>query len=157
MEGLSSWLKRIEESALFVFVAVTLSLIFVNVVLRYGFNHTLTWGEELARFLFIATTYLGASAGVRKKGHIVVDLLAVIFPQAGSFLARLAHGLACGFALLILFSSLKYALFLISVGQISTGLGVPMWIPYLGVIGGSLMMAFRFGEAFYLTFKVREA
>lgn len=148
MAWLSDRLKRFEEASLIVLVTVTLAIIFVNVVLRYGFDRTLTWGEELSRFLFVAIIYVGASAGVRKKGHIIVDLIMVVFPRTRRALTLTSHVLAAVFCLLIFFSSIVYARFLLSVDQVSTGLELPMWIPYLAVIFGSLIMCFRFWESF---------
>ncbi len=156
MEMLSQKLKTFEEKTLLVLVITTLALIFTNVLLRYGFHRTLTWAEELSRFLFIAITYIGASAGVRTKGHIVVDLLLVVFPKTRTALLLLSNFFAVLFSLIILIASMKYAYFLKSVGQTSTGLSIPMWIPYVGVILGSLMMLFRFQEVFVRTIRRNE-
>ena len=38
--------------------------VFLNVVLRMVFNSGLTWSEELARYLFVAVTYIGAISGL---------------------------------------------------------------------------------------------
>jgi len=156
MDRISANLKSFEEKSLFVLVVVILALIFINVVLRYAFNKTLTWGEELSRFLFVSVTYIGAAAGVRRKGHIIVDLLMVVFPKTRWFLMLLAHVLAFAFSSLILVSSIQYAHFLRNVEQISTGLEIPMWLPYIGVILGSLLMCFRFFEAFIKTLPSHE-
>lgn len=156
MERVSQTLKDFEEKSLLVLVIITLALIFANVLLRYGFNRTLTWAEELSRFLFIAITYIGASAGVRTKGHIVVDLLMVVFPKTRKALLLLSNLFAALFLLIIVVASVKYAYFLKSVGQTSTGLSIPMWIPYIGVILGSLMMLFRFQEVFVRTIRRNE-
>ena len=148
MDRISATLKSFEEKSLLLLVVVILALVFTNVVLRYAFNKTLTWGEELSRFLFVSVTYIGASAGVRRKGHIIVDLLMVVFPKTKWFLVLTAHSLALVFSSLIFVSSIQYAHFLKSVEQISTGLEIPMWLPYVGVILGSFLMCFRFFEAF---------
>jgi len=153
MEWMSEKLKHFEEKSLLILVIITLAVIFINVVLRYGFDRTLTWGEELSRFLFVSIVYIGASAGVRKKGHIIVDLLAVLFPKTSGILALTSSAFGAVFSVLLLISSFKYARFLKSVEQTSTGLAIPMWIPYIGVILGCLMMCFRFSEVFLNTLK----
>ena len=153
---ISDKVKSFEEKSLLVLVLLILALVFANVVLRYAFNKTLTWGEELSRFLFVAVTYIGASAGVRKKGHIIVDLLMVIFPKSKWVLMLTGNALALIFSGLIFVSSFKYAHFLRSVGQISTGLELPMWIPYIGVVLGSLLMSFRFFEAIMKAFNTHK-
>ena len=148
IKRISKKLERLEEISLLILVTVTLFLVVINVFLRFGFGFILTWGEELSRYLFIAITYIGASAGVRAKGHIIVDLIITQFPGTRKILLIVANFLATLFSLIIFLSSAKTAYFLRNIGQTSTGLSIPMWIPYMGVIFGSLMMFFRFNEVF---------
>lgn len=49
--------------------------VFLNVVLRTFFNSGLTWSEELARYLFVYVTYIGAISAMRANGHLGVDTL----------------------------------------------------------------------------------
>jgi C4-dicarboxylate transporter, DctQ subunit len=157
MEKMSRWLGRFEEVSLIIMVTVTLSLVVINVLLRFGFNFILTWAEELSRYLFIVITYVGASAGVRAKGHIVVDLVITQFPGTRKLLFIVGNSLATLFCLILFFSSAKAAYFLKNIGQTSTGLSIPMWIPYMGVIFGSLMMLFRFNEVFLKAIRGEES
>jgi TRAP-type C4-dicarboxylate transport system permease small subunit len=48
-------------------------LVFVNVVLRYGFNSNLLLTEEVARYVFVWLTFLGAILAYARNGHIRVD------------------------------------------------------------------------------------
>jgi TRAP-type C4-dicarboxylate transport system permease small subunit len=56
-------------------------LVFGNVVLRYVFNSGITWSEEMARFLFIWSTFLGAIAGLNDNEHLGVDMFLKKFPR----------------------------------------------------------------------------
>ena len=49
--------------------------VFLNVVLRMVFNSGLTWSEELARYLFVAVTYIGAISAMRANAHMTVDMV----------------------------------------------------------------------------------
>lgn len=49
--------------------------VFLNVVLRTFFSSGLTWSEELARYLFVYVTYIGAISAMRANAHLGVDLL----------------------------------------------------------------------------------
>jgi TRAP-type C4-dicarboxylate transport system permease small subunit len=144
--GLSKKLKTFEEISILILMIVILTLVFADVVLRYGLNKSLTWSEEVSRFLFVAVTYVGASAGVRTKGHIIVDLVIEIFPKTTMSIAIISNALAALFCLALFIASLRAAYFLKSIGQTSAGLSMPMWIPYMGVILGSCMICFRFVE-----------
>ena len=48
-------------------------LVFVNVVLRYGFNSSLLLTEEVARYVFVWLTFLGSILAFARNGHIRVD------------------------------------------------------------------------------------
>jgi TRAP-type C4-dicarboxylate transport system permease small subunit len=54
-------------------IAVMAVLVFINVVLRYGFNSNIGITEELARLLFVWLTFLGAISAFAKNTHVGVD------------------------------------------------------------------------------------
>ena len=70
-----------EEWTLFISVLVALIALFVNVVLRYGFNYSLAWSEELVREVIIYTTFIGCSAAVKARSLIKIDASVQIFPK----------------------------------------------------------------------------
>ena len=69
-----------EEWTLFITVIVALVALFVNVVLRYGFNYSLAWSEELVREVIIYTTFIGCSAAVKNRSMIKIDALVQLVP-----------------------------------------------------------------------------
>jgi TRAP-type C4-dicarboxylate transport system permease small subunit len=50
-------------------------MVFGNVVLRYGFNSGIMVSEEMSRWLFVWSTFLGAVVGLREHAHLGTDLL----------------------------------------------------------------------------------
>lgn len=46
----------------------------VSVFSRFVFNFSITWAEELIRFLCIWLTFVGAALTVRKDGHVSIDI-----------------------------------------------------------------------------------
>ncbi len=74
-------LSFFEEWTLFISVIIALSALFVNVVLRYGFNYTLAWSEELVREVIIYTTFIGCSAAVKKRSMIRIDASVQLLPK----------------------------------------------------------------------------
>ena len=73
-------LTLFEDWTLFITVIVALISLFVNVILRYGFNYSLAWSEELVREVIIYTTFIGCSAAIRKRSVIKVDALVQLVP-----------------------------------------------------------------------------
>lgn len=78
LDGVVTWL---EEWTLFVIVISALLALFANVVLRYGFNYTLAWSEELVRIVIIYSTFVGASVAVKQRAMIRIDAIVQIFPK----------------------------------------------------------------------------
>ncbi|MBT8372254.1 MAG: TRAP transporter small permease [Deltaproteobacteria bacterium] len=70
-----------EEWTLFVTVMVALVALFVNVVLRYGFNYSLAWSEELVREVIIYSTFIGCSAAVKNRSLIKIDASVQLLPK----------------------------------------------------------------------------
>lgn len=64
-------------------LAVMVVLVFGNVVLRYAFNSGITVSEELSRWLFLWTTFLGAIVALKEHGHLGTDALVARLPRAG--------------------------------------------------------------------------
>lgn len=56
-------------------LAAMTALVFANVAMRYLLGHSLTWVEELTRYMMIWLAYLGAGLAWRAGAHVAVDLL----------------------------------------------------------------------------------
>ena len=57
----------------FVLFAIVV-VITAQIIWRYVFNNSLSWSEELSRFLFAWLIFVGAALAVRENTHIKVDL-----------------------------------------------------------------------------------
>ena len=68
-------LSRTLEMILVVILTSMVGLVFGNVVARYVFNSAITWAEEVARFLFVWLTFVGASFGLMKGLHLGMDII----------------------------------------------------------------------------------
>jgi TRAP-type C4-dicarboxylate transport system permease small subunit len=62
--------------------------VFYQFVTRYVMNDSAGWTEEIARYLLIATVFIGAAVGVTKNNHIQVDFFYRFMPKP------LARGMA---------------------------------------------------------------
>ena len=64
-------------------LAIMVALVFGNVVLRYIFNSSITVSEELARWLFVWITFMGAMVALREHTHLGTDALVSRLPPIG--------------------------------------------------------------------------
>lgn len=63
-------------------MAAMVAVVSAQVFLRYGFNTSLDWGEDLARMLFVWTMFLAIPLGVKEGAHIGIELVVKVFPVA---------------------------------------------------------------------------
>jgi TRAP-type C4-dicarboxylate transport system permease small subunit len=59
--------------AITVLFAVILVAMFAQVVFRYVIGSSLSWSEEVSRYMFIWLSYLGAYVAILRNAHIGVD------------------------------------------------------------------------------------
>lgn len=125
-----------------VILAVMTVLVFMAVIYRYFLLAPISWGEEMARFLFIALSMFGAALAMRDGGHFQISLLVDRFPPALRRPVELGIALLTSAILLIVIVK-GWGLTLLNQNQESPALGVPMSIPYLSVpLGAAVMLIF---------------
>ena len=113
---------------------------FVAVICRYVFNSSLTWSEELTRYMFIWVVFLGAAIGVRERTHIAVDLFAGRLGLRGdaalSWIERLATLAFAGFVAIP-----GWTFVIVGMGNRSAAMEIPMGFVYAAPVVGGLLMA----------------
>lgn len=69
------------ETVVALLMAVMVGTIVLQVFYRFVLGNPLSWSEELARYVFVWITFLGAAVAYRHGGHIVVETLVVLLPR----------------------------------------------------------------------------
>lgn len=80
-EKVSRLAERVVQIALVGMVAVMTVIIIVQVFMRYLFLHSLSWSEEVARYLMIWVCFLGASLALKYGFHIGVEFVVNRSPE----------------------------------------------------------------------------
>jgi len=106
LNALDKALSWFEEWSLYLCVMVGMISLFINVVLRYGFNYTLAWSEELIREIIIYTTFVGCSAAIKNRSQITVDVVVQLVPRLRAPLAMVSN-----------LAVLAYAVFMVTLGS----------------------------------------
>ncbi|EAS41293.1 TRAP transporter small permease [Photobacterium profundum] len=75
-------LKNIEEILASIAISITVLVVIINVILRYGFGFVVPWSEELSVICFIWAVYFGISSCYKHKLHMGVDVVVSLLPQA---------------------------------------------------------------------------
>lgn len=63
------------------FLMTTVSVVIINVILRYLFKSGFYWVEEVATTSFIWSVFIGAAAAYKYKMHIGIDIITKLFPE----------------------------------------------------------------------------
>lgn len=110
--------------------------VFLNVVLRTFFNAGLTWSEELARYLFVYVTYIGAISAMRANAHLGVDtLISRMKPQIQMLMYIISQTIICILMLILVRGSMKMVMQ--NTASKTAALGIPYSVLYFaGIITG---------------------
>ena len=68
-------MKRILEGILAIIIAILSCIIFINIILRYGFHTSILSIDELSRLLFVWLTFIGAIVAYMDNSHVQVTFL----------------------------------------------------------------------------------
>jgi TRAP-type C4-dicarboxylate transport system permease small subunit len=112
------------------------------VVLRYGFNYSLAWSEELVREVIIYTTFIGASVAVRQRSMIKIDASVQLLPRLKIPLTLFSHLATVVFALIMLVYGWKMAMLQLQTMQKTIILQIPYVYLYaiLPLMGGLMLI-----------------
>jgi TRAP-type transport system small permease protein len=83
VETILKGLNRTLEMTLCLLMAGLVGLAFLQVVLRYVFNTSLFWAEEVILFAFTWVIFLAAVVNLERGAHFGVDVLVNALPRIG--------------------------------------------------------------------------
>ena len=112
---------------------------FAQVVFRYVFAFSLPWADELARYCLVWMVFVGMVVALVRGQHVTVDLL---LDRYRGRLQRVVHTVI-DVAVAVLFLALLYGgvlLMQLTVGQTTSGLGLPKYLVYAALPVGSILM-----------------
>lgn len=133
-------IARLGRRSIDLFLALALvvmtGLVFLNVVLRYGFNSGIVVSVEIARYLFVWLTYIGAIVVMAEEGHQKMDLLLTRMPAKVAAGLRVVGG-AMMFLCAALFGYGSWKIALANMDNSSPVSGLPVGLLYwAGVFSG---------------------
>ena len=142
--------RHLEETIACACLATVACLVFLQVVLRYGFDRALIWSEELAGFAMVWAVYMGAALAVRERFHVRIMAGVVALPgKLPLRLVVLADLIWLGFNLFMIRVCVEYLGVLWNRPSISPSLGIDMFWPETIVLIGHLLMSFRLMQIYW--------
>lgn len=130
-------------------VALTIfaTLVVFQVIMRYVFNNPTAWSEEVARYALVWFVYLSGSYAVKYERHVrfsvIVDLIGRKLPFVRRIIRLFVLLLWLAFLVFMLKLSIDMVDRQLTTGQRAPASQIPMYLVYLGLPLGLLLMSFR--------------
>jgi TRAP-type C4-dicarboxylate transport system permease small subunit len=145
--------KNAERWALLIFYSMLVVTMVVEVLRREIFSYSSIWGEEIVRYSFIYLAWIGASAAVRERAHIRIDVIFNYVPERVVALLYIFGDLVMlAVALLALYWSFETVSVSWKFGSVSHGLRVSMVWFLMAVPIGFALMTFRLLQSLFRDF-----
>lgn len=145
---------RLEEGLISLLLVGMTLLVFVEVILRFGFNTGFLWMQELTLLCSAWFVMLGASYGVKAGSHIGVDAIVRLLPTGLKRIVSIVAVLLCLAYCGILFTgSWVYLSKIYSIGLELEDMVFPKWVAHSILVIGFGLLALRFLELLWKMLK----
>lgn len=127
--------------------------VFWGVITRYLLESQSSWTDELARFLLVWLSIMGAAYASGKKMHIAIDLLPKqLNAKQQKYLDIIIHLIVLLFAVSVfLIGGIRYVYISFALGQTSPALQIPIGFVYIVLpISGAFILYYKLSELFIL-------
>lgn len=129
---------------------IGLTLVFINVIMRYFFNKPQSLLDEFSVYFVIWGTMAGLSVALRNNHHIKVDMLYNYLPVRIKWVVGIfSNTLGLAFAIFFVVYGAELVQNYIMYGQKSTDSQFPLWIVNLIMPASGVMLGIRFIEKLY--------
>ncbi|PIC80004.1 C4-dicarboxylate ABC transporter permease [Sporosarcina sp. P18a] len=145
---------KMEEWLLIISTLFIVVLVFLQVLARYVFNISVGWSAELARYLLIWITWISMSYTIRKNDHIKITFLVDRLPVNVQKIVQVIVILLWSvFAFVMAIVGTQVVQTIKLMGQKTSTLDLPMWVVYLIIPIGGVLMLIRLVQRLYFIFK----
>ncbi len=136
--------EKLEVSICIVLLSTLTVVLAIQVFFRYVMGASLSWSEELARYMFVWLVYLGIPYGSKIMRHIKIDAGLYVFPKPWrKYVVILGDIIFMIFAIVIVYYAFNLDQKQFKLHQKSPAMGIPMWIVYAAPLVGFFLTAIR--------------
>ncbi|OLO39283.1 hypothetical protein BTR23_09560 [Alkalihalophilus pseudofirmus] len=132
-----------EEYFLVLSLVVMTITVFLQVLFRYVLKIPQTGLMEIARYLMISSTFIGAGLGVKRYAHIQLDFLSTLLEnnkKALHTINQIIRVIGIIFGLILTYLGFQFLLHSISIGERSIDAKLPLaWFKASIMIGFALL------------------
>lgn len=148
-----SFLDKFEDYSVTILYLTMIIVIFLQVFFRFVIEASLSWSEELARYIMAYAVFIGAAIAAKEGAHIGINVVVGALPKPfNKYMRVIALFISFIFSVVLVYLSALIVMFLIKTGQKSPAMLIPIWIAYFAVPLGGVLMSIRFLQSTYRQF-----
>ena len=150
------WLDEYLEEFILVLLLIAMTFLMgIQVFSRYVLGSSLSWTEEVTRYLFIWCGFLSVSYCSKKCISIKIEQFVAIFPRRGKALFKVVnHTFELIFFIYMIPFAFSYMMSSVYSGQLSPACGIPMYYIQAAPFVSFILVAFRVLQRWIIEFRV---
>ena len=143
--------EYLEEFVMTVMLILMALIMGIQVLSRYILGMSLSWSEEVTRYLFIWSAFISVSLCTKKCISIKIDQFIKMFSKKGRALFKILNlTIEFVFFVYLVPFAWRYLLTTIASGQVSPACGIPMYYIQSAPLICFVLCAFRIVERWFL-------
>ena len=156
MKKVFRWLDDSLEETLMVITLILMTVIMgIQVFSRYALGASLSWSEELTRYLFVWEGFLSVSYCTKKCISIKIEQFVAMFPRRGKAIYKLVnHTFELIFFFYLIPFAVKYLISAVESGQVSPACHIPMYYVQAAPLVSFVLVAIRIMQRWYAELQV---
>ena len=156
MKKVFRWLDDSLEETLMVITLILMTVIMgIQVFSRYALGASLSWSEELTRYLFVWEGFLSLSYCTKKCISIKIEQFVAMFPRRGKAIFKLVnHTFELIFFFYLIPFAVKYLISAVESGQVSPACHIPMYYVQAAPLVSFVLVAIRIMQRWYAELQV---
>ena len=156
MKKVFRWLDDSLEETLMVITLILMTVIMgIQVFSRYALGASLSWSEELTRYLFVWEGFLSVSYCTKKCISIKIEQFVAMFPRRGKAIFKLVnHTFELIFFFYLIPFAVIYLLSAVESGQVSPACHIPMYYVQAAPLVSFVLVAIRIMQRWYAELQV---
>ena len=156
MKKVFRWLDDSLEETLMVITLILMTVIMgLQVFSRYALGASLSWSEELTRYLFVWEGFLSVSYCTKKCISIKIEQFVAMFPRRGKAIFKLVnHTFELIFFFYLIPFAVKYLISAVESGQVSPACHIPMYYVQAAPLVSFVLVAIRIMQRWYAELQV---
>lgn len=145
MNKIKNFYDKLEEYLLVGSLIFNVIIVFSQVIMRSVFNYSLSWTEELSRYIFIWQTWLGTSTALKYNEHIRVELIYSFVKnvKVQKIFKILAYLIWFTFSLFLAYTGWKLTQSMATRNALSSGMRIPLIFVYISLPISSMLVCLR--------------